>query len=160
MSNSEATSASPETNQPSSTTTTRRHDGIVRAALYAPAILLIGGLAALAAFPNLADYAAPLVAVSSAKPVYPFNGTGMSPGGGGCCGLSRPTGGSCSLAKLSGGCGSAAFSCCTLSDDVSAESNEPVSAELAANVTTASSTDAPADAFAAVNVTTEIAPAN
>ncbi len=35
--------------------------GILRAVLYTPIILIIGGLAAVATFPNLAEYATPLI---------------------------------------------------------------------------------------------------
>jgi hypothetical protein len=136
--------------------------GVLRAIVYAPLVLVVGGFAAVAAFPNLAEYATPLIGESTSTPVYPFNGTGMSSGGGSCCGRARAATSSCSLSAMPArSCRYGGLSCCSQSDEISVLDNTSVDAEAPINAEfTSSESDGddlalltPADAISAANVT-------
>ena len=141
----------PETNVNSQAGTsnpgrTRRRSGLVRAVLYAPVVLMLGGLAALATFPELAEFAKPLVGDSSQKYQCPIaammamvNGSGSSCSSAPCC-LS-----SSAPVAFGGCCGGGISRCGIMVEETSAESSEAPNADLTAN-------EAPADAIAAANV--------
>ena len=59
----------PESQPAVCSTGSKRRSGLMRVVLYTPVALLLGGLASLAAFPELANYATPLIGESSSCPI-------------------------------------------------------------------------------------------
>ena len=132
-----------------------RHSGMWRAVLYTPVVLILGGLAALATFPELAEYATPLVgdqASCSSQNGCPIAAcaNALSSAMGYSAQSAASSAPSCCSAKR------AAFSCCVDSAEAPATSE---SAEVISGPLT-STDDGAADATAAVNAVATLEPEN
>ena len=140
----------------------RTGNGLLRAVLYTPVVIVLGGLAALATFPDLAQYAAPLIdhlpksamnakcpfqcqssskAIDLSNPVYHQEKS--------CCESS--SGLSMRLAAIKRNAASA-FSCCSDSAGCPASSEGNNDGALAMLITEDVSAESPADATAVANV--------
>lgn len=144
--------------------------GLMRAVLYTPIILGLGALAALATFPELANYATPLIGEStkgacsaSADGSYQCPIAAMF---GGAKAQSSPmamSGGCCAskMMATSGGCCASRTSCCQdRVDEQSASESEPSNDLTEADPAPSITEDGPADATAAANALESDSPSN
>lgn len=133
---------------------TRPMNGFLRAVLYTPVVIVLGGLAALATFPDLANYASPLIdhfpktamnakcnfkcpsssqSIDLSNPVYQQSA--------GCCEMGN------ALAKRFAPTG---LGCCEDASPVSAQPNQD--GALAMVITEDTTSESPADASEAANI--------
>ena len=153
MSNPNETPATPESKNESSGAScaagcNHRGAGIMRAVLYTPVVLIVGGLAALATFPDLAKYATPLIGDSGEKNSCPLSNLVSAVSGVQCCPSMRAS------AASAGSCCSKRSACCSASEESVSESDEPINAELTSVEIEPLGDDQPADAISAVNMVT------
>lgn len=129
-----------------------KRSGMLRAVLYTPVVLILGGLATLAAFPDLAEYASPLIGHSSSNSQCPLQA--LMSGSGGCCARKAMATGSCSSSQA-GSCSASSMPCCTFEE--SSTSAEPANDNLTMNE---SADESPVDALAVVNAVDLETPSN
>jgi hypothetical protein len=132
--------------------------GIMRAVAYTPIVLLAGAMAAIAMFPNLAEYATPLIGESTGNLTCALKNTS---GEGHCCASMQAAAGCCPTAgiRTGGGCGLKRFHC-ILNPESSVDSEAPINAELTNSESELRTDDSPADAYAAVNSVDAETPSN
>jgi hypothetical protein len=123
--------------------------GLLRAMVYTPVVLIVGAMGAVAMFPDLAEYAAPLVSCSSGGCSSQRSAHASLMGLDG----SAPAGGCSSSEISSGGCcpmsGGARFETISAEADPAEETATTAEPDLAA----LAPTDVPADATSASNLT-------
>ena len=135
--------------------TPRRGLGVLRAALYAPVVLIVSAMGAVAMFPDLAEYASPLIGNSSGSectcPIARLAhliGQGKSAGEG--CSSQAISSGSCSAARSCSASAMSTEGCCPHSGSCPSTSAETAS-EPATSLDLTAVEEVPADAFAAAN---------
>lgn len=129
-----------------------RKFGLLRVVMYTPIVLLLSGLAALATFPELAQYASPHVGDASVKYQCPIAAMMAAFGGSGTSCSSSASSCSSAPAYSGGCCGGGIMRCGITVENISTESSEVPSGDLTLNDSSASSDESPADAIAAANV--------
>lgn len=142
------------------------NSGILRAVLYTPIVLILGGLAALATFPELANYATPLIGESNSQYTCPIAAALGMAGKSGCSSMRS----SCSSSSQSDSMGccpamSNATSSCCPSAGASSSASESAAGDDLTNADTPisapiSADDEPADAIAVVNAVDQESPSN
>ncbi len=139
-----------------------RRSGLLRAVLYAPIVLIAGGMASMAMFPGLSEYATPLIGDSAGSEcscpltrlakMVGFNSRSEQ-----TCSSQGASAGSCSASvneMSAGSCPSQSMSsgtCCPSTGSCPAAAETNSSAEAVPSLDSASTNELPADAFAAIN---------
>lgn len=137
----------------------RRRSGLMRAVLYTPVAVLLGGLAALATFPELARYATPIVGEApSSSNSCPISALANRMGCGSCPSKSSADMVNAVLASAASTnapaacCSTSAvarFSCCGSAESCPTEKSQATESPVADSASSAE--PLPADAFAAAN---------
>lgn len=114
--------------------------GLLRAALYTPVVLLLSGLAALATFPELANYAAPMMGDSTscssggcpiaALASFLTGHQSQEQAPASCCSMGQSRATALLSTETSGGCCMGTSSCPSAAAESSATAEEPVSVPL------------------------------